>query len=90
MPRSFMAAIIVLGITEGMPSLPLLKKNMDVITHEDPSIDRAFALCDIPAQALKKTGLVLIVLEDNGLIDTPHHDMMQGAGDVQAGLTWQG
>jgi hypothetical protein len=90
-----MAAIIVLGIPReefshdrGNTLFAAFKQNMDVITHEDPGIDRAFALCDILTQALQKTGLVLIVLEDDGLIDTPHHDMMQGARDVQAGLTW--
>jgi hypothetical protein len=59
---------------------------MGVIAHEDIGIDPAFALSDILNRALRKTGLVLIVLEDGGLIDTPHHDMMQGAGDIQAGL----
>jgi hypothetical protein len=77
MPRSIMAAIIVLGLPRqkfshyrGNALFAAFKQNMDVITHEDPGLDRAFALCDIPAQAFKETGLVLIVLEDDGLYYT--------------------
>jgi hypothetical protein len=97
MPRPIMAAIVVLGVPREEFShdrryalFATLKEYMDVIAHEDPGIDPAFALSDILTQALQEFRLILFVFEDDGLIDTPHHDMMQGAGDVQAGLSWHG
>jgi hypothetical protein len=70
--------------------LTALKQNMDVIAHENPSVNFAFALSDILAEVLQKTEPILFVFEDVSLIDTPHHDMVQGAGYIQSGLAWHG
>lgn len=92
-----MAAIVVLGIPgeefshdRGYTILTTLKQNMDVIAHDNPSVNFAFALSDILAEALYKTGHVLFVFEDGSLVDTPHHDMVQGAGYIQSGFAWHG
>ncbi len=29
----------------------------------------------------------MVVLEDGQFVDAPHHDVMEGAGDVEAGLS---
>ncbi len=68
--------------------LAVLKKNMHMIVHKDSGTDAALPFGHGLTESLKKLSSVLVVLEDYGLVDAAHHDMMQGAGDVQAGLSW--
>ena len=70
--------------------LATLKKNMHMIAHKDPSIDTALPFSHRLTEALKKLSSVLVVLEDCGFVDTAHHNMVQGTGDVQSGLSWHG
>jgi hypothetical protein len=72
--------------TEIVPAA--LKKNMNVVIHEDPGIDGTFFLYSVPSEALKKTRLVLIVVEYVSLVDSPHHNMVQGSGHIESRLTW--
>ena len=67
-----------------------LKKNMNVVVHEDPGIDRTFSLDNVLSEAFEKTRLVLIVVEYVGFVDSPHHDVVQGSGYVQSRLAWHG
>jgi hypothetical protein len=64
------------------------EQNMDVIVHKDPGIDGTFAIIDCLPEALQETHPVLVVLENYGFVDAPHHDMVQCAGDIETGLTW--
>ena len=42
----------------------------------------ALPLRDGLAESFEEPGFVFVVSEDVRLVDPPHHDMMQGAGDV--------
>jgi hypothetical protein len=63
---------------------------MYVVVHKDPGIDGTFSLNNILAEALKKARFVFIVVKYVGLVDAPHHDMVQGSGYVQSRLSWHG
>jgi len=89
MPGAAMAAVEVLGVPReelshdgGNPVLSALEENMDVVIHKDPGVDGAFAFADGLAETLQEAGLILAVSENGALVDPPHHDMMQGAGDI--------
>ncbi len=94
-PGAVMSSIEVEGIPgeelshdSGNAVLAALKKNMHMIAHKDPGIDTALPFSHRLTESLKKLGSVLVVLEDCGFVDAAHHDMMQGTGDVQSGLSW--
>ncbi|HWR72417.1 MAG TPA: hypothetical protein VN604_04570 [Nitrospirota bacterium] len=59
---------------------------MDVIAHQNPGVDGALSLAYIQTKSLKEKASVLIVFEYGGFVDAPHHDMVQGAGYIEAGL----
>lgn len=61
-----------------------------MVVHEDPGVDRAFSFCDVFPQPFQKAGLVLVICEDIGFVDPAHHDVMQGAGGVEAGFARHG
>jgi hypothetical protein len=70
MPGALMAAVIVLGVPrEELPHdggdavRAALKKNVDMVVHEDPGINGTVPLGDVLAEALQEPGFVLIVVE---------------------------
>jgi len=67
-----------------------LEKDVDVIVHKDPGVDRAFPLQNGLAESFEEPGFVFVVSEDVRLVDPPDHDVMQGAGDVQSCLAGHG
>lgn len=90
---AFMAAVVVLGVPgeelshNGRDAVPAaFKKNMNVVIHDDPGINRTFPLCYILSKSFQKARLVLIVVEYVGFVDSPHHDMVQGSRYVQSRL----
>jgi hypothetical protein len=97
MSAALMAAVVVLSIpreelshNSGDAVIAALEKNMNVVVHEDPGVHRTFTLDYILSESLQKARLVLIVVEYVGLVDSPHHDMVQGSGYVQSCLAWHG
>jgi len=66
----------------GDAGLAALEKDVDVIVHEDPGIDRALTLRDDLAESFEEPGFVFVVSEDVRLVDPPDHDVVKGAGDV--------
>ena len=58
------------------------------IEHEDPGVDETFPVGNVLPEALKEPRLVLIIVEYLRLVDSSHHDMVQGSGYVQSRLTW--
>jgi len=97
MAGALMATVVVLGIPgelfshdAGDAVFAAFKKNMNVIVHEDPGIDGTFPIDHILSEAFQKSRLVLIVVEYVCLVDSPHHDMMQGSRYVQSRLAWHG
>lgn len=61
-----------------------------MVVHEDPGIDGAFPLGNVLFEALQKACLILSIVEYVGFVDSPHHDMVQGAGNIQSCLAWHG
>ena len=62
------------------------KEDVDMVVHKRPCVDRAFPFFDVLAEPFEKTGLIFVVSEYFRFVDPSHHDVMQGAGDVQTGL----
>lgn len=58
------------------------KKEVDMILHKGPGIDRAAAFADVLADAIKESALVLVAFGDGRAIDPSKHDVMQGTGDI--------
>jgi len=92
-----MAAVVVLSVPRELLShdggdalFAALKKNVDVVVHEDPGIDGTLPLDNVLSEAFKEPRLVLIVVENIGFVDSPDHDMVQGSGYVQSRLAWHG
>ena len=55
--------------------------------------DRMGSLKDGPygtTKPFEKAGLIFVVPEYFRFVEPSHHDVMQGAGDVQTGLAWHG
>jgi len=48
-----------------------LEKDVDMVAHENPGIDRAFTFLDVLAQPFKKAGPVFIIPENIRLVDPP-------------------
>lgn len=55
---------------------------MCMVCHDNPSIYKTFTFSDVLAEAIEKSHLVLIVVEDVRLIDPSYHDVVKGARDV--------
>jgi len=94
---ALMTAVVVLCVPGeqfshncGDAVLATLEKDMNMVVHEDPGINRAFPLYYILSESFKKLRLVLIVVEYVGLVDSPHHDMVQGPRYIQSRLAWHG
>jgi len=64
------------------PLLPAFKKDMDMIAHEDPGVDRAFRFNNVLSQSLEEFIPVLIVAEYIRFVVPAHHDVMQRTGDI--------
>ena len=64
------------------PLLPALEKNMHMIGHEDPCVDRALRFDNLLSQSLQEFVPVLIITEDICLIIPANHDMVQCSGDI--------
>ena len=58
------------------------KKEVDVVVHVDPGVDKAVAFADVLAEAIEESGLVLVVFEDGISVDPSEYNVMQGTGDV--------
>ena len=89
MARATVTAVVVLGVPgqklphDGGDALcAASKKEVDVVLHEDPGVDKAVAFADILAEAIEKSDLVLVVFEDGRSVGPADHDVMQGTGDV--------
>lgn len=61
---------------------------MYVVVHEDPGIYGTFPFDYILPESFQKARLILIVVEYVGFVDSPYHDMVQGARYIQSRLTW--
>ena len=59
-----------------------LKEDVRMVVHQDPCIDRAFPVNDVLTKTFEEQLFVLSVLKYVRFIYTPHHDMVQGAGDI--------
>ncbi len=58
-----------------------------MVTHDGEGVDGAPAFRDLP-ESVQKLLPVDVVNEEIALIDTPHHDMVEGSRCIQAGMTW--
>jgi len=59
-----------------------------MVTHDGEGVDGApAALCAL-AESVQKFLPVDVVNEEVALIDTPQHDVVEGSGCIQAGMTW--
>ena len=65
-----------------------LEQDVDMVVHERPGVDCAFAFSDGLSESFEESGLVFVVAEDVGLVYPADHDVVQGAGDVQSCLAW--
>ena len=89
MAGATVTAVVVLSVpgqklphNGGYALLAASKKEVDMIVHEDPGVDKAVAFADVLAEAIEESDLVLVVFEDGRAIDPSDHDVMQGTGDV--------
>jgi hypothetical protein len=89
MAGAAIAAVKIQGIPceefshdRGEACFAALEKDVDVIVHKDPSVDCAFTFRNCLAEFFEEPGLVFVVSKDVRLVDPPHHDVVQGAGDV--------
>lgn len=71
----------------GNAKLAALEEKVYMIVHQYPCVDRALSINDVLSKPFKKTRLVLIVFEYIGFIVPTHHNVVQGTGNVEAGLT---
>ena len=66
------------------------EQDMDMVVHKHPGGHRATSVFDVLTKPFKKAALVFVISEYFRFVDSPHHDVMQSAGDVQSGLAWHG
>jgi len=66
------------------------KEEMKMIWDEHPCVTCGFSLREEFGEALQKILPVPVVYEYLSALDTPDHDVVQGTGCVQAGLSWHG
>jgi hypothetical protein len=59
-----------------------------MIIHQSPGVNRTFALIQGQADSIEKPGFIFVVSKYFCLVEPPYHDVVQGTGDVQSGLTW--
>ena len=53
-----------------------------MVVHEHPGVDCAFGVLNVLSKTLKKAGFVLCIAEDVCFVDSPDHDVVEGAGDI--------
>ena len=89
MAGATMTAVIVLSIPGqklphdgGYALLAASKKEVNVVVHEDPCVDKAVTFADVLAESIEESTLVLVVFEDGRAIDPADHDVMQGTGNI--------
>ena len=89
MARATVTAVVVLSVpgqklphNGGYALFAASKKEVDVIVHEDPRVNKAAAFVDVLAESIKELELVLVVFEDGRAIDPSDHDVVQGTGNV--------
>jgi hypothetical protein len=82
-------AVVILSVPRQKPPhnggyalVAASKKEVGVVVHEDPSVDKALAFNDILAEAIEETDFVLVVFENSRSVDPADHDVMQGTGDI--------
>jgi hypothetical protein len=92
-----MTAIVILSVTGklsfshgGDSMLAAFEKNMNVVVHEDPGIDKTFSISNVLTEAFKKLRLVLVVFEYLGFVDSPYHNVVKGSRYIQSCLAWHG
>ena len=95
MPATPIAAVKILSVPReglshdsGNTLLTAFEEEMEMIVHEHPGVDGTSPLDDVLAEPLNEQGFVLVIFEDVGFIYPANHDVVQGARDVQPGLTW--
>jgi len=67
-------------------SLPASKQKMCMVFHERPSTHVIVAFTNDPCKAVQKSHPVVTVDKYGGLINPPHHYVVQGTGNIEAGL----
>ena len=84
-----MASVEVLGVPREELAhyrrdslLAAFEQYVDVVVHESPSIDGALPVSNVFSQSFQKQGPVLVVFKYVCFIYSPHHDVMQSAGDI--------
>ena len=89
MARATVTAVVVLSVpgqklphNGGYALFAASKKEVDVVVHEDPCVNKAVTFVDVLAEAIEESDLVLAVFEDGISVDPADHDVMQGTGDV--------
>ena len=89
MAGATVTAVVVLSVPGqklphdgGDALLAASKKEVDVVVHKDPGVDKAVAFADVLAEAIEETDLVLVIFEDGISVDPSDHDVMQGTGDI--------
>jgi len=97
MPGAFVTVVEILRVpgeelphNAGDAEFAALEEKVCVIVHKDPRVHGALSVHDVLAESFKKMGFVLIVLEYVCFIVPAHHDMVQGASYVEAGLARHG
>jgi len=57
-------------------------QEVDMGFHEHPRIEGGLRLEDVLAQTGKKARPVLVIIKNIRSVDSPHHDMVKGAGSI--------
>jgi hypothetical protein len=57
-----------------------------VIVHQHPGVNKTLPVRNLAAQPIEEILLVFLLYEDRRPVDSPHHDMVQSAGNVKPGL----
>ncbi len=68
--------------------LVAFEENVYVIVQQCPGIDCAFSLGQDQPESFEEPAFVFVVTENVCLVDSSNHDVVQGTGDIQAGLAW--
>ena len=66
------------------------EEDMDMVVHKHPGVHRAISVFDVLTKPFEKAALVFVISEYFCFVDSPHHDVMQSAGNVQSGSAWHG
>ncbi len=65
--------------------LTAFEEDMDMIIHENPSIDSTLPFIHNLTEAFYKLHPVVVVYEDCAFVDPPHHNVMEGTRGIQTG-----